>query len=68
MLDAINNKTIPGGWGWNDTVIVLIPKVDAPETISQYKPISLRNVLYKVISKMIVFRLKACLDEIISPV
>ena len=50
------------------TVIILIPKVDSPERIIQYRPISPCNVLYKVISKMIAFRLKAILDEIISPV
>jgi hypothetical protein len=66
VLDAINNKCIPDGW--NDTVIVLIPKVDTPETITQYRPISLCNVLYKVISKMLASRLKSFLDEIISPV
>ena len=47
VLNAINNKVIPDGW--NDTVIVLIPKVDEPEMITQYRPISLCNVLYKVI-------------------
>lgn len=29
VLKAINEKVIPDGW--NDTVIVLIPKVDEPE-------------------------------------
>jgi hypothetical protein len=49
VLDAINQKNIPQGW--NDTIIILIPKVDAPEHISQFRPISLCTVLYKVISK-----------------
>ena len=66
MLDAINNKVIPSGW--NDTVIVLIPIVENPEMITQYRPISLCNVLYKVISKMIALRLKKVLDDVISPV
>ena len=66
VLDAVNNKIIPPGW--NDTVIVLIPKVENPELITQYRPISLCNVLYKVISKMIAFRLKKILDDVISPV
>ena len=66
VLEAVNTKVIPEGW--NDTVIVLIPKVQTPELVTQYRPISLCNVLYKVISKMIASRLKHVLDDIISPV
>jgi hypothetical protein len=47
---------------------VLIPKVETPDNITQLRPISLCNVLYKVISKMLAFRLKLILDEIISEV
>jgi hypothetical protein len=64
VLYAINEKVIPD---WNDTMIVLIPTVLSPEKISQYRLISLCNVLYKVISKMIAFCLKHILDEVISP-
>ncbi|XP_051217512.1 uncharacterized protein [Lolium perenne] len=46
VLEAISNKSIPDGW--NDTVIVLIPKVENPELVTQYRPISLCNVLYKI--------------------
>jgi hypothetical protein len=66
VLDAINNKIIPEGW--NDTIIVLIPKTEEPELSSQYRPISLCNVIYKVISKMIALRFKHVLDDVISPV
>jgi hypothetical protein len=66
VLEAINQKSIPQGW--NDKVIVLIPKVETLENISQYRPINLCNVLYKVISKMIAARLKLILDEVISQV
>jgi hypothetical protein len=65
VLEGVNNKTIPGDW--NDLVIVLIPKVENLELVPQYRPISLCNVLYKVISKMIALRLKQVLDDIISP-
>ena len=44
-----------------------IPKVDSPELITQYRPISLCNVIYKIISKMLAGRLKGILHEIISP-
>lgn len=41
----------------NWTLLVLIPKIVGAKTISQYRPISLYNILYKVITKMIVIRL-----------
>jgi hypothetical protein len=65
ILHALNNGTIPEGW--NDTTIVMIPKVDSPETVTQYRPISLCNVIYKIISKMLAFRLKKELPDVISP-
>ena len=66
VLEAINRKVIAEGW--NGTAIVLIPKVESPELITQYRLISMCNVLYKVISKMIALRIKSILDDIISPI
>jgi hypothetical protein len=48
-------------------VVVLILKVDDPEEVSQFWPISLCNVVYKIISKMLAAILKVILREIISP-
>lgn len=50
----------------NHTNIVLIPKVDNPETVSSFRPISLCNVIYKVISKVMINRLKPVLKVCIS--
>jgi hypothetical protein len=65
VLDVLNGGAMP--IGWNETTIVLIPKVKNPERITEYRPINLCNVLYKLISKVLANRLKAILPEIISP-
>lgn len=52
--------------GVNDTAIVLIPKVQYPEKLKDYRPISLCNVNYKVVSKCLVNRFRPILDDITS--
>lgn len=45
----------------NKAHIVLIPKIEKPKNITQFKPISLCNVLYKIIAKVIVDRMSGIL-------
>ncbi|GAU38494.1 hypothetical protein TSUD_64740 [Trifolium subterraneum] len=50
----------------NETNICLIPKCDNPTSMKDLRPISLCNVLYKMISKVLANRLKFCLDKCVS--
>ena len=51
---------------WNHTFIALIPKGEVQEEWKDYRPISLCNVCYKIISKLLVLRLKKILPRLIS--
>ncbi|GLT36867.1 hypothetical protein SLA2020_112150 [Shorea laevis] len=52
---------------WCECLIVLIPKVKAPDSIHQFRPIGLCNTVLKIISKILVNRIKPWMDKIISP-
>jgi hypothetical protein len=52
---------------FNHTNISLIPKMDNPSHINHFRPISLTNFNYKIISKILSNHLKPLLHKIISP-
>ena len=64
ILDFLNNGLSPPNF--NETHIVLIPKIKEPKRVSDYRPISLCNVVFIITSKVITNRLKKILPSIIN--
>ena len=64
MLDCLNNCKIPKEI--NCTNITLIPKVKSLELITDFRPISLCNVVYKIVSKVLANRLRDVLPSVVS--
>ena len=64
VLDCLQNYKIPTDI--NRTHIALIPKIKSPESISEYRPISLCSVIYQLVSKVLTNRLKNILPLVIS--
>lgn len=63
-INVLSENTIPEGL--NDTLVVLIPKKNSPETMGDLRPISLCNVMIKIITKMLANRMKSVLSHVIS--
>ncbi|XP_059450878.1 uncharacterized protein LOC132181647 [Corylus avellana] len=51
----------------NHTHIALIPKQQGSHSVHHFRPISLCNIVYKIITKILATRLKTLLPKIISP-
>ena len=64
VLHFLNSGSLPNPL--NHTFITLIPKTKNLELVSEFRPISLCNVLYKIFSKVVANRLKRVLPHIIS--
>ncbi|KAK2648656.1 hypothetical protein Ddye_016145 [Dipteronia dyeriana] len=51
----------------NNTFLALIPKIRNPNSLKDYRPISLVRVTYKILAKVLANRLKKVMDLVISP-
>ena len=64
VLDILNSGRMLRSL--NETYICLIPKVKCPQKVTDFQPISLCNIIYKIVSKVLANRLKKILPEVIS--
>ena len=64
VLSSLNSSSILKSI--NHTFNTLIPKVQNPKRVMEFRPISLGNVIYKIVSKVIANHLKPWLNSIIS--
>lgn len=63
ILDILNSRKDISAI--NDTYISLIPKVKSAFYVKDFRSISLCNVTYKLVSKVIVNRLRASMSSVI---
>jgi hypothetical protein len=54
--------------GINSTFIALIPKVDNPQKLNDFRPISLVGSMYKILAKVLANRLKHVVGSVVSEV
>jgi len=52
--------------GINSTSIALIPKVDSPQKLNDFRPIKLVGCLYKILSKVLANRLRLIIGRVVS--
>ncbi|KAA3483544.1 reverse transcriptase [Gossypium australe] len=68
-LEGMGPTKAPGDFGdFNNTYIVLIPKVPNPTQLVNFRPSSLCTVVYKVVAKAIANQLQNIIDKCINEV
>ena len=65
IQEIFETTIIPEDWG--ATNLFLIPKINHRDMITQFRPISLCNTRYKLVSHIILQRLEPYIADIINP-
>ena len=65
MLDVLHAGSLDL-WRLNYGVIILTPKLKLPNTIKQFSPICLLNIIYKIITKVLTRRLSPVASRVIN--
>jgi hypothetical protein len=52
--------------GINNTFVALIPKIDSPQCLNDFRPISLVGSIYKILAKVLANRLKIVIGTVVS--
>ncbi|OMO88470.1 reverse transcriptase [Corchorus capsularis] len=63
---VFENNCMPDSW--KHFLICLVPKTVSPDCIKLFRPISLANTCYKIVTKIIALRMKSLMNDIINPV
>jgi len=68
IITAVHNFEDEGRWprGTNASFISLIPKVENPQSLNEFRSISLVGCLYKIVAKILSRRLKKVLHKVID--
>jgi len=68
VMAAVKDFSVSGHWprGTNASFLCLIPKVENPQRLDEFRPISLVGCMYKIISKALSLRLKKVISKVID--
>ena len=68
VMAAVKDFAVNGHWprGTNASFFCLIPKVENPQQLCEFRPISLVGCMYKTISKALSLRLKKVIGKVID--
>ena len=65
MAEVFESGSMP--YHLNKTLLTLIPKCPGVDCLNLFRPISLCNTIYKLVTKVLVNRIRPMLDKLVSP-